>query len=63
MGPSYDRIGVGYSDTRRPDPRIADRIAHALGDADSVVNVGAGGGSYEPADRRIRSAALPRCGE
>jgi len=44
----YDRIGDGYSTLRRPDPRIAATVAHALGDACSVVNVGAGTGSYEP---------------
>ena len=46
--PAYDRIGRGYSLTRRPDGRIASRIRDALGDARSVVNVGAGTGSYEP---------------
>ena len=45
----YDRIGEGYRDARRPDPRIAARIVAALGDSASVVNVGAGAGSYEPA--------------
>lgn len=49
----YDRIGVGYSVTRRPDPRIADRIIKALDDSASVVNVGAGTGSYEPRDRMV----------
>ncbi|HYR10778.1 MAG TPA: class I SAM-dependent methyltransferase [Longimicrobium sp.] len=49
----YDRIGVGYSAYRRPDPRIGARIADALGPARSVVNVGAGAGSYEPADRAV----------
>jgi hypothetical protein len=49
----YERIGVRYSATRRPDSRIADVIAGALGDAESVVNVGAGTGSYEPTDRRV----------
>lgn len=44
----YDELGVGYAETRRPDPRIAALIAAALGDARSVVNVGAGTGSYEP---------------
>jgi SAM-dependent methyltransferase len=50
---AYDRIGTGYSTTRRPDPRIALRILDALGDAGSVVNVGAGTGSYEPRDRMV----------
>ncbi|WP_424533764.1 class I SAM-dependent methyltransferase [Sphaerisporangium viridialbum] len=44
----YDRIGTTYTATRRPDARIAARIARALGDARTVVNVGAGAGSYEP---------------
>jgi SAM-dependent methyltransferase len=45
---TYDRIGVNYGHTRRPDPRIAAAIHHALGDASTVINVGAGTGSYEP---------------
>ena len=49
----YDTLGVNYTATRRPDPRIAAAIANALGDAVSVVNVGAGTGSYEPRDRRV----------
>jgi SAM-dependent methyltransferase len=51
--PVYDRIGGGYTGGRREQPRIAARLARALGDADSVVNVGAGTGSYEPVDRRV----------
>jgi SAM-dependent methyltransferase len=47
----YDeRLGGGYAAQRRPDPRIAAQIRRALGGARSVVNVGAGTGSYEPAD-------------
>lgn len=55
MGESarYDRIGEGYALTRREDPRIAAAIRRALGDARSVVNVGAGAGSYEPDDRYV----------
>ena len=49
----YDSIGHGYGQRRRPDPRIAERIAWALGRSESVVNVGAGTGSYEPRDRRV----------
>lgn len=49
----YDRLGANYDDLRRPDRRIATRIRDALGDAESVVNVGAGAGSYEPEDRRV----------
>jgi SAM-dependent methyltransferase len=49
----YDEIGVGYTTTRQPDPRIERAIHAALGDAASVVNVGAGAGSYEPRDRAV----------
>jgi SAM-dependent methyltransferase len=45
---TYDGIGATYSRTRRPDPRIAGHIHAALGDAATVINVGAGTGSYEP---------------
>jgi len=51
--PRYDRIGHGYASTRRQDPRLGARILAALGDAQSVVNVGAGTGSYEPRDRAV----------
>ena len=50
---SYDRVGVGYARFRNPDPRIAARILSGLGDAQTVLNVGAGTGSYEPADRVV----------
>lgn len=53
MSATYDRIGVDYSDLRKPDPRIAARIDAALGSARTVINVGAGTGSYEPVDRRV----------
>jgi len=53
MSHLYDRIGDGYAALRREDPAIASAIAAALGDAGSVVNVGAGAGSYEPADRDV----------
>ncbi|MBV9990653.1 MAG: class I SAM-dependent methyltransferase [Alphaproteobacteria bacterium] len=49
----YDTLGKGYADWRRPDPRIQAAIDAALGDAKSVVNVGAGAGSYEPRDRAV----------
>ena len=49
----YDRIGRTYTDTRRPDPRIASAIWDALGDARTVLNVGAGAGAYEPPDREV----------
>ena len=51
--PTYDRIGVGYSDYRRPDPRVAARVDAALGHCTSVLNVGAGTGSYEPSNRSV----------
>ena len=50
---TYDRIGAGYSEVRCGDPRIAARINDALGDARTVLNVGAGTGSYEPVDREV----------
>lgn len=49
----YDVIGREYSARRRPDPRIAAAITAALGRASSALNVGAGTGSYEPADRDV----------
>lgn len=52
-GQLYDTIGATYTVTRRTDPTIAGRILAALGDARTVLNVGAGTGSYEPADRRV----------
>jgi len=51
--PAYDRMGIDYSEVRRPDPRIEAAIWAALGDAKSVLNVGAGAGSYEPPDREV----------
>lgn len=49
----YDSISSTYTTTRRPDPRITARIAAALGNAGRVVNIGAGTGNYEPADRPV----------
>jgi ubiquinone/menaquinone biosynthesis C-methylase UbiE len=49
----YDTIGATYTVTRRTEPRIAARIWAALGDARTVLNVGAGTGSYEPSDRDV----------
>lgn len=49
----YDEIGAGYWSARRPDPRIAAAILRALDQAETVVNVGAGAGSYEPSDRSV----------
>jgi SAM-dependent methyltransferase len=50
---TYDRIGVGYGQVRRGDPRIAAFLERGLGDARTVLNVGAGTGSYEPAGREV----------
>lgn len=50
MAATYDRIGREYTTRRQPDPRIAAVIRRAIGDAATVVDVGAGTGSYEPAD-------------
>ena len=49
----YEQHGRTYTDHRRTDPRIAARIHAALGDAQTVLNVGAGAGSYEPDDRWV----------
>jgi SAM-dependent methyltransferase len=49
----YDQIGRTYAHTRATDPRIAAAIWEALGDARTVVNVGAGTGNYEPPDRDV----------
>jgi SAM-dependent methyltransferase len=51
--PAYDELGRGYARVRREDPRLAARIDAGLGDARTVVNVGAGAGSYEPAGREV----------
>jgi hypothetical protein len=50
---NYGVIGVDYTRYRRPEPRIAAQIIQALGDAESVLNIGAGPGSYEPRDRNV----------
>ena len=50
---TYDIIGLNYAELRKPDPRIAAAISEALGPAETVLNVGAGTGSYEPVDRRV----------
>lgn len=50
---SYDRLGRGYGRVRRPDPRIAAQIDAALGAARTVLNVGAGSGSYESPGRAV----------
>ncbi|CAM5231549.1 MerR family DNA-binding transcriptional regulator OS=Streptomyces tendae OX=1932 GN=GUR47_06570 PE=4 SV=1 [Streptomyces tendae] len=49
----YENIGAAYPATRRTEPRIAAQVWEALGDARTVLNVGAGTGSYEPPDREV----------
>src|SRR5881394_2311734 len=49
----YDTIGATYTVTRRTEPRIAAKVWAALDDARTVLNVGAGAGSYEPRDRDV----------
>src|SRR5580658_7760539 len=49
----YDTIGATYTVTRRTEPRIAAQVWAALGDARTVLNVGAGSGSYEPPGRDV----------
>jgi SAM-dependent methyltransferase len=49
----YDEIGVGYARHRQPDPRLAAQFERALGEASTVLNVGAGTGSYESVDRAV----------
>ena len=51
----YDTIGATYTVTRRTEPRIAAQVWAALGDARTVLNVGAGTGSYEPSDRDVKA--------
>lgn len=53
MTAKYDSIGINYAQLRKPDPRIAAAIHGALGQAQTVINVGAGTGSYEPGDRFV----------
>ena len=53
MDAVYDEIGASYAGLRRPDHRIASQLGQALGDATSIVNVGAGTGSYEPPGRQV----------
>jgi ubiquinone/menaquinone biosynthesis C-methylase UbiE len=53
MNAKYDTIGINYAELRKPDPRIARVIESALGPARTVLNVGAGTGSYEPTGRSL----------
>jgi SAM-dependent methyltransferase len=54
----YDAIGTDYASTRREDPRVAELIHAALADARTVLNAGAGAGSYEPRDKRVMAVEL-----
>jgi SAM-dependent methyltransferase len=60
MSAKYDVIGENYAELRKPDPRIAQVIEDALGPARTVLNVGAGTGSYEPADRSVTAVEPSR---
>jgi SAM-dependent methyltransferase len=60
MTAKYDTIGRNYAALRRPDPRIAHIIENALGSARTVLNVGAGTGSYEPAGRSVTAVEPSR---
>ncbi|MHB8245066.1 MAG: class I SAM-dependent methyltransferase [Acidimicrobiales bacterium] len=53
MAEVYDRIGIDYVRQRQPDPRWQATLNHVLGSAKTVVNIGAGTGSYEPDDRYV----------
>lgn len=50
---NYDEHGQTYSNHRRTDPRIAAYVYHALKSAETILNVGAGSGSYEPEDKYV----------
>jgi SAM-dependent methyltransferase len=60
MSLTYDSMGINYAELRKPDPRIARFITNALGDARTVLNVGAGTGSYEPTDRQVTAVEPSR---
>lgn len=53
MPTAYDTIGINYANLRQPDPRIEAAIGAALGDAVTVLNIGAGTGAYEPTNRTV----------
>jgi SAM-dependent methyltransferase len=53
MTDQYDTIGVNYAELRKPDPHFEAAIGAALGAARTVLNIGAGTGSYEPVDREV----------
>jgi SAM-dependent methyltransferase len=60
MTAKYDLIGSNYAELRKPDHRIAGIIGCALGSAQTVLNVGAGTGSYEPTDRSLTAVEPSR---
>lgn len=60
MSAKYDTIGINYAELRKPDARIARIVDRALGSARTVLNVGAGTGSYEPADRAVTAVEPSR---
>ena len=60
MAAKYDIIGLKYAELRKPDQRIAAAIQQALGPAETVLNVGAGTGSYEPVDRLVTAVEPSR---
>src|SRR4029450_230083 len=60
MNAKYDIIGINYAELRKPDQRIARIIESALGSAQTVLNVGAGTGSYEPTDRSLIAVEASR---
>jgi SAM-dependent methyltransferase len=60
LNATYDTIGLNYAELRKPDPRIARFIHGALGNARTVLNVGAGTGSYEPTDREVTAVEPSR---
>lgn len=60
MRAAYDTIGIAYSDLRKPDPRIGALIDGVLGSSLSVLNVGAGAGSYEPPARQVTALEFSR---
>lgn len=53
LPPIYNKIGASYNKTRGVDARIAKQITQALGDAKTIINIGAGSGAYEPLDRDV----------
>ncbi len=53
MNPLYDKIGTRYNQYREPDTRIAAAILKEVGSLQRILNLGAGIGAYEPADRGV----------